>query len=146
MTPEVFKQEIAFGLENLERVKDDIVRFHASRAETSLRSSALAYACIGYFNALEHLMLRSLKFWNAVLPSGPSSHQMALNEFRNLLEKLNLPFPLLEAFKRLLGFRHIATKIYGFLIDLEKLDEVVASVNDTHESFVALFHEITQKA
>ncbi len=71
MTPEIFKQEIVFGLENLEKVKGDIARFHASRVETSLRSSA---------------------------------------------------------------------------IDLEKLDEVVATVNDTHESFVALFHEITQKA
>lgn len=48
--------------------------------------------------------------------------------------------------KRLLGFRHIATKIYGFLIDLEKLDEVVASIIDTHEPFVALFNEISHKA
>ncbi len=70
---------------------------------------------------------------------------MTPNEFRDLLSKLHIPFAIMEEFKRLLGFRHVATKIYGFLIDLGKLDEVVSTVNDTHQRFIALFHEIIQK-
>lgn len=36
MTPEEFKKALAFGLENLERVKGDVLRFHASQALVGL--------------------------------------------------------------------------------------------------------------
>lgn len=67
MAPKEFQKELLFGLENLEKVKNDIDTFQRSTADSGIRNSAIAYALIGYFNALEHLMIRLLKFLKATL-------------------------------------------------------------------------------
>lgn len=145
MMPLEFQKEVLFGLENLEKVKCDIDAFQISSATPNMRNSALTYACMGYFNALEHLMIRMLKFLKINLPMGPTSHQMILAEFQNVPSKLNVAFSDFNMFKRLLGFRHVATKIYGFLIEEDKLAEVVAIIQTNHKTFVELFQELVQK-
>jgi hypothetical protein len=110
-----------------------------------MRNSALAYAAMGYFNALEHLMIRLLKFLGIALPIGPASHQKILELFQNTLNKINVQYADFDAIKRLLGFRHVATKIYGFLIDEEKLTEVIATIQVNHAVFVDLFNRVAQK-
>jgi hypothetical protein len=144
MTPQELEKEVQFGLENLEKVKRDIDDFQTSPATPQMRNSALVYACMGYFNALEHLMIRVLKFLKLTLPAGSASHQMILTEFQHALNKLNISFIDFNIFKRLLGFRHVATKIYGFLIEEDKLAEVVTIIQTNHKAFVGLFQEITQ--
>ena len=106
MTAQQFRQEIQFGLENLEKVRSDINAFQSSPADAKMRDSAL-----------EHLVIRVLKPRGVALPTGPTSHQMILNTFQDVLAKLNIAVGGFDALKRLLGFRHVATKIYGFLID-----------------------------
>ena len=145
MTPQEFQKELLFGLENLGKVKNEIDAFQRSPADPEMRNSAIAYACIGYFNALEHLMVRLLKFLKATLPTGPTSHQMILTQFQEALVNLSVPFTDFDALKRLLGFRHVATKIYGFLIDEEKLKEVAATIQVKHVVFIELFNKIIQK-
>lgn len=57
-----------------------------------MRNSALAYAGMGYYNALEHLMVRTLKFLEITLPAGAASHQMILAKFQNALVMLGVSF------------------------------------------------------
>lgn len=101
---------------------------------------------MGYFNALEHMMIRVLKALEIALPSGSASHQMILNEFQHALDQLNISFYDFNAFKRLMGFRHIATKIYGFLINEDKLNEIVAIIQANHKAFDDLFQKVIQQA
>jgi hypothetical protein len=56
------RQEINFGLENLAKVYHNIVQFSALQSDTKLKTSALAFECLGYYNAVEHLMIRILKY------------------------------------------------------------------------------------
>lgn len=92
MMPQEFQKEVLFGLENLNRVKNDIDSFHAGMAAAPMRNSALAYAGMGYYNALEHLMVRTLKFLEITLPAGAASHQMILAKFQNALVMLGVSF------------------------------------------------------
>jgi hypothetical protein len=126
-------------------VKSDIDTFQAGMAAPPMRNSALAYASMGYYNALEHLMIRTLKFLEITLPTGAASHQMILAEFQNALTTLNTSVVDFNIFKRLLGFRHVATKIYGFLIDEDKLAEVVANIQMNHSTFVDLFQTLIRR-
>lgn len=145
MTPQEFRQELLFGLENLQKVKNNIDDFQTTGSTPQMRNSATTYACMGYFNALEHMMIRLLKFSGTTLPSGPASHQLILAEFQNAIAKISVPFDDIDSFKRLLGFRHVATKIYGFLIDDEKLAQVIATIQAHHDAFVQLFQNAMQK-
>jgi len=136
---------LQFGLENLRKVKSDIDAFQKEVAAPELRKSALAYACMGYFNALEHLMIRVLKFNRMAIPTGPTSHQMILTNFQNQISDLEIDATIFDAIKRLLGFRHVANKIYGFLINPHKLDEIVAVILEHHAGLVEVFSMIANR-
>ncbi len=58
MSPSELKLEIDFGLENLEKVHQKLVTiFNNKEIDLEVKTSALAYECIGYYNAIEHLIL-----------------------------------------------------------------------------------------
>jgi hypothetical protein len=56
-----FKQEIRFGIESLDKVFASIMAIAAQDIPQSVKSPALAFECLGYYNALEHMMLRFIK-------------------------------------------------------------------------------------
>lgn len=146
MKPLEFQQELLFGLENLQKVKSEVDAFQKETGSTEMRQSALAYAGMGYFNALEHLMIRVLKFHRITIPTGSTSHQMILTAFQKQTSDLEIDPALYDAIKRLLGFRHVANKIYGFLINPLKLTEIVAVIQEHHTRLVELFSGISHRA
>jgi hypothetical protein len=129
-----FRQEIEFGLENLERVLTSISTIAAQDIPQIAQDPALAYECLGYYNALEHLILRFLKQQGIEKPSGQSSHRDALRAFEKLLIEIESPLDenLSSVMTELMGFRHVATKIYGFLIDHDRLRAVVKTIVSNH--------------
>ncbi len=146
MNPLAFQNELQFGLENLHKVKNDIDAFQKEETAPEMRKSALAYACMGYFNALEHLMIRVPKFKHAPIPTGMTSHQMILTSFQNHTSDLEIHAAPFDAIKRLLGFRHVANKIDGFLFNPHKLTEIVAVIAENHDGFVEIFGKIANRA
>ena len=52
---------MGFGLENLNKVYESISYISESDAESLLKVPALTYECFGYYNAIEHLILRLTK-------------------------------------------------------------------------------------
>jgi hypothetical protein len=56
-----FRDEINFGLENLDKVFRDISYFAAQEIENQIKVSASAYGCMGYYNAIEHFIIRVIK-------------------------------------------------------------------------------------
>ncbi|MBI5650852.1 MAG: hypothetical protein HZC40_10485 [Chloroflexi bacterium] len=58
MPSDPIAKELAFGLENLAQVFDHIQIFSQTDAPALLRTSALTYECVGYYNAIEHLIIR----------------------------------------------------------------------------------------
>lgn len=145
MTKDELQREIEFGLENLERVFQSIVTFAASDVSEEIKTSAIAFECVGYYNAIEHLILRIFKYLNIPKPTGASSHRDAVRGFERLLSErcLSPSQEILEAIEDFMAFRHVATNIYGFLVDWEKLRAVVAEVQSTHEDIKQLFVELT---
>lgn len=63
MTANEFEQEVHFGLENLTRVRSNIIHILSQDVDEIVRRSALTYECFGYYNAFEHLILRFIKFF-----------------------------------------------------------------------------------
>lgn len=49
------KNEINFGLGNLESIYQSILEFSRQEIEERVKVSALTYECLGYYNAIEHL-------------------------------------------------------------------------------------------
>jgi len=45
----------------------------------------------------------------------------------------------MRTIENLMAFRHVATKIYGFMIDREKLEVVVTDIRSRHSQIVELF-------
>jgi hypothetical protein len=68
MEADELRRQIDFGLENLDKVFQSIQKFSASDIAQDLKVSALAYECLGYYNAIEHLMIRFLKFSKSEIP------------------------------------------------------------------------------
>jgi hypothetical protein len=138
------QQEIAFGLENLTSVYQNIVRFSAHPTEDiSLKMSALTYECLGYYNAAEHLMIRLLKYLGRDVPVGALSHRDTLRAFREVVDVRGASEPAtIAALENLMAFRHVATKIYGFLIDRDKLEAIVDVVQTFHQRIVELFQAV----
>ncbi len=138
-----FKSQVEFGLENLDRVHANLNKFSAKAEDDEFRLSALAYECMGYYNAIEHLMIRALKFSNITIPTGAYSHRDTLSAF----QALGHPHVSLEIFKTLadlMGFRHVATKIYGFLLNADKLQRLLDQVFADHENIKKLFLSFVQ--
>jgi len=143
MSLDELRKEIAFGLENLEKVYQNIVSFSESQVALEIKTSALTFECFGYYNALEHLMIRILKHLGREIPSGAFSHRDTLKMFQVLVRSHGLgDDETITALEVLMAFRHVATKIYGFLIDWDKLQAVVAEIQKLHPSFVKLFDAV----
>lgn len=146
MPPTEIEKELAYGLENLEHVHKQIQNFAQQNAGQELKTSALAYECVGYYNAIEHLVIRVLKHLDREMPAGEFSHRETLKVFEKILGDLDLKqAKLITAIETLMAFRHVATKIYGFLIDWSKLQSVLSLIESNHGSVVTLFSDIAVK-
>jgi len=132
-----FEREVRFGLENLTRVRSNVLHILSQNVDSVVRLSALTYECLGYYNALEHLFLRFIKFIGRKQTSGAFSHRDTLRtleviagEYEVDLDPHTLQNPhTLQICLELMAFRHVATKIYGFLIDEAKLIVIVSNPN-----------------
>ena len=71
MSVSEFEQEVRFGIENLTRVRSNVLHILSQDVDEIVRRSALTYECFGYYNAFEHLILRFIKFLRREKPSGP---------------------------------------------------------------------------
>lgn len=141
------KQEVQFGLENLGKIQDRICYIQSHVSDQVIKTSALTYECLGYYNAVEHLILRFLKFLKFDKPSGPSSHRDILKNFESLClsnQTLSLDENVLRVIRELMPFRHIATKIYGFLIDEVKLNVIVARIQSYHNHILDLITKLVK--
>ena len=78
MSIDILKQEIAFGLENLNKTHANIETFTKLEVDSKIKVSALTYECLGYYNAIEHLIIRFLKYLSIKLPAGKFSHRRVL--------------------------------------------------------------------
>jgi hypothetical protein len=137
-------QEINFGLENLASVYQHIVQFSALQSDQKLKTSALAYECLGYYNAVEHLMIRVLKNLDREIPTGAFSHRDVLKAFQNVAEANRVnDSEVMIAIENLMAFRHVATKIYGFLIDWARLQIVVSDIQKLHIRILRLFQVLS---
>ncbi len=135
------EQEIQFGLENLTKIYTGITLISASNVDSFIKTSALTYECFGYYNAVEHLLLRFIKYLKLARPAGASSHSETLKNFGKLMNEYELDSDgtILRIFLEFMAFRHVATKIYSFLIDEAKLDVIVVKISNEHVQIVKLF-------
>ncbi len=138
MRVDEFKGQVEFGLENLDRIHANLVKFSAKTEDDEFKLSALAYECMGYYNAIEHLMIRALKFSSITIPTGAFSHRDTLSAFQTLGHPHMSP-GIFKTLADLMGFRHVATKIYGFLLDADKLQRLLDQVSTDHEDIKQLF-------
>ncbi|MEL6160656.1 MAG: nucleotidyltransferase domain-containing protein [Cyanobacteria bacterium J06627_32] len=141
---DILKQEIAFGLENLNKIYVNIETFSKLEVDPKIKVSALTYECLGYYNAIEHLIIRFLKYLSVELPTGKFSHRDTLRKFDNLLNERDVANykETVTIINNLMSFRHVATKIYGFLIDADKLSTVVEDVTTQHKAIEEIFHKL----
>lgn len=137
------QQEVNFGLENLAKVYQNIAQFSASKSDSKIKTSALAYECLGYYNAVEHLMIRILKYLDREIPTGAFSHRDVLKTFQSVAEANRVSdSEVMIAIENLMAFRHVATKIYGFLIDWTRLQGVVIDIQKFHTRISWLFQTL----
>jgi hypothetical protein len=88
-------------------------------------------------------MIRILKHLGREIPSGAFSHRDTLKMFQALVRSRGLgDDETMAALEVLMAFRHVATKIYGFLIDWDKLQVIVAEIRKLHPDFVKLFDAV----
>ncbi|MEM6353931.1 MAG: hypothetical protein AAF766_24565, partial [Cyanobacteria bacterium P01_D01_bin.14] len=124
-----------------------------SRCENfSVGNSILRYfkkrmiECLGYYNAIEHLIIRFLKYLSIELPTEKFSHRDTLKQFDSLLKDRGITGyqETVVVITNLMAFRHVATKIYGFLIDADKLNTVVEDINTHHSTIEKIFHNLLE--
>lgn len=144
MSKAELRREIDFGLENLEKVYARIRQFAQQEIDAGVKTSALTYECLGYYNAIEHLFIRILKFQRIGIPSGPFSHRDTLKTFETFVnERLIIAnAESLQIIENLMAFRHVATKIYGFLIDATKLSFVIRDIEEYHDRIKQLILDV----
>ena len=130
------KNEVNFGLENLDKVYQSINYISSLDIDILAKIPALTYECFGYYNAVEHLILRLTKYLKIPTTGGAFSHKETVKNFNELISKLNITAnqSTLNAILELMAFRHVATKIYGFLIDRDKLEVVVRRIKNEHNN------------
>ncbi|MCI5145356.1 MAG: hypothetical protein D3923_07440 [Candidatus Electrothrix sp. AR3] len=140
------KEEVGFGLENLNKVYESINYIFESDGDKLLKVPALTYECFGYYNAIEHLILRITKYLKITVPGGAFSHKETLKNFFQLVENMNIESDqsTLNAVLELMAFRHVATKIYGFLIDEEKLEVIVGQIKNEHQNISKLLNRVLE--
>lgn len=139
-----FEQEVRFGLENLTRVRSNVLHILSQDVDEIVRRSALTYECFGYYNAFEHLILRFIKFLRREKPSGPFSHRDAVQALEAMAVdyQVTLEPRTLRICLELMAFRHVATKIYGFLIDEAKLAVIVSRVEESHDRIIEIVENL----
>ncbi|MBE9068146.1 nucleotidyltransferase domain-containing protein [Leptolyngbya cf. ectocarpi LEGE 11479] len=144
MSLDILKQEVEFGLENLSKIYDNVRTFSKLDIDSKVKISALTYECLGYYNAIEHLIIRFLKYLNVDLPSGQFSHRDTLKRFDSLVSNTGQQETknTIATIANLMAFRHVATKIYGFLIDEAKLNVVVSDIELNHQVIENLFRDL----
>ena len=144
MSLDILKQEVEFGLENLSNIHDNVRTFSKLDIDSKVKISALTYECLGYYNAIEHLIIRFLKYLNVDLPSGQFSHRDTLKCFDSFILNTGLQNTndTMSLIANLMAFRHVATKIYGFLIDEAKLNVVVSDIELNHQIIETLFRDL----
>ncbi len=144
MSIDILKQEIEFGLKNLDKIQANIATFSNLKIDAKVKVSALTYECLGYCNAIEHLIIRFLKYLNLAVPTGKFSHRDTLRQFEKTLSEAGLQATrgTIEVIENLMAFRHVTTKIYGFLIDAEKLAGVIDDVQSNHTAIKGLFRDL----
>ncbi len=138
------KNEVGFGLGNLNKIYENIIYIAELEAESRLVVPALTYECFGYYNAIEHLILRLTKYLEISTPSGAFSHKRTLTNFNELVNTLNINADqsTLNTILELMAFRHVATKIYGFLIDEDKLQVIVNRIKNEHANISRLINQV----
>lgn len=139
MEVDELRPQIEFGLENLDKVFQSIKKFSANDIAQDLKVSALAYECLGYYNAIEHLIIRFLKFSKSEIPTGAFSHRDTIRTFYAIFTEVKFEPEVVKAIDDLMGFRHVVTKIYGFLLDWERLRRVVDQIALHHEKIKQIF-------
>ena len=146
MSVEILKQEIAFGLENLNKIYDNLETFAKLEVDPKMKVSALTYECLGYYNAIEHLIIRFLKYLSIEIPTGKFSHRDTLRQFDRLLNERSIADfqETVVVITNLMAFRHVATKIYGFLIDSNKLEAIVEDISTQHREIEKMFHKLLE--
>lgn len=136
------RNELNFGLENLESIYQSISKFSQQEIEERVKVSALTYECLGYYNAIEHLIIRVLKHLKIEIPFGPFSHRDTLKAFLSLVGEKDADEDTIKVIENLMAFRHIATKIYGFLIDWNKLKFIINDIEASHNKIKRTFGNI----
>ncbi|MEZ4512981.1 MAG: hypothetical protein R3C62_14020 [Chloroflexota bacterium] len=134
-------KEIDFGIENLNKIHSRMLDFVVLEVDHELKVSAMTYECLGYYNAIEHLMLRIIKYLKMTKPSGAFSHRDTLVLYEKLLREASIDTEseTVKVIESLMAFRHVATKIYGFLIDWSKLHTVIKDIELQHENIIQTF-------
>jgi len=136
------KNEINFGLGNLESIYQSILEFSQQEIEERVKVSALTYECLGYYNAIEHLIIRLLKYLKIEIPSGPFSHRDTLKALLSITKEKDVDNDTIKVIENLMAFRHIATKIYGFLINWSKLKFIIRDIETSHNQIKRFFTNV----
>jgi hypothetical protein len=140
------RNEIAFGLETLDKIHSAILSISQQEIEEHAKTAALAYECMGYYNAIEQLIIRIFKHLKIDIPSGQFYHRDILTTFFRLLtaREAGAEEEILKCIENLMAFRHVATKIYGFLIDWDKLEVIVSDITERHDPIRRLFWAVVK--
>jgi len=136
------KNEINFGLGNLESIYQSILEFSRQEIEERLKVSALTYECLGYYNAIEHLIIRLLKYLKIEIPSGPFSHRDTLKALLSITKEKDVDNDTIKVIENLMAFRHTATNIYGFLINWSKLKFIIRDIETSHNQIKRFFTNV----
>ena len=144
MNPTELTQEVQFGLDNLNKLHHRVTYISALEIDKVVKISALTYECFGYYNAIEHIILRFTKYLKIPTPGGAFSHKEVLKNFSQLVREREIPAEAttLNTILELMAFRHVATKIYAFLIDEKKLEVIVTKITNEHSQIVLLFNQL----
>jgi len=147
MSANELRNAIKFGMENLETIYTRLSSFASKEIEEEVKISALTYECLGYYNAIEHLIIRILKHLKVEMPSGSFSHRDTLRSFEALANNkvIDVDEETIKVIEDLMTFRHVATKIYGFLIDPNKLQVVVSMIERNHPNIKQIFNGVLDK-
>jgi hypothetical protein len=78
------------------------------------------------------------------VPSGEFSHRDTLKTIETLMhdKEIEIDEETIQIIENLMAFRHIATKIYGFLIDWGKLQVIVSDIERNHDRIKPTFTNI----
>ena len=111
------RQEILFGLENLEKIYINISNFTQQNISEEVKVTALTYECFGYYNAIEHIIIRVLKYLRIGIPSGKFSHRDTLRTFETVVNEdhIEIDEDLIKIVENLMAFHMLRQRFIVFL-------------------------------